>query len=416
MQRGTVQPVLGEIAAACTHGASAPILDHTCMSTRALRRLPRAAFIPLVGLATYATLGALALVPDRGDDFQRLYVSATSWAQGGNPYAIVIADTPNLNHPLLLPFLWLFALGSEHAGFIAWSITSLALLAACIPAISRHAKIVPLDLVAVILASTGTFLALVFGQVSFLLMAIFTAAWCADRRGNTTAAGAMLGGLSVLKPFYGLFALYLVWRGEWRAFAAYVMVFIAGTLAGWGIIGTSGFLEWLARLEEVRWRWHIYNASAWGVGDRLFTVQPFFRATGWTPLVESSLLASLLTVTILAAVVGVSWRAASKANIDRSYALLGLASLLISPLGWLYYLPAFLGPVLVVLGERPSRWLWPVAALGVCPYMLLVGRSYGKLGTLFVGQWAFATVAGLFLLVAAAPRSPEAEPSAVSSR
>ena len=163
-----------------------------------MRRLPRAAFIPLVALATYATLGAVALVPDRGDDFQRLYVSATSWAHGGNPYAIVIADTPNLNHPLLLPFLWLFTLGSEPAGFIAWSIVSLVLFAACVPAISRHARIVPLDLVVLILASTATFVALSFGQVSFLLMAIFTAAWCADRNGRTTSAGAMLGALSVL--------------------------------------------------------------------------------------------------------------------------------------------------------------------------------------------------------------------------
>src|SRR5215210_2025933 len=139
------------------------------MSTRQLRRLPRAAFIPLVGLATYATVGALALVPDRGDDFQRLYQSAAAWAEGGNPYAIVIADTPNLNHPLLLPFLRLFTFGSEHAGFIAWSITSLALLGACIPAISRHARVVHLDLIALILAPTATFLGLVFGQVSFLL-------------------------------------------------------------------------------------------------------------------------------------------------------------------------------------------------------------------------------------------------------
>lgn len=374
-------------------------------SARVMRRLPRAAFIPLVALATYATLGAVALVPDRGDDFQRLYVSATSWAHGGNPYTIVIADTPNLNHPLLLPLLWFFTFGSEQAGFVAWSIASLVLLAACIPAISRHARLVPLDLVALILASTGTFLALVFGQVSFLLMAIFTAAWCADRKGHATKAGAILGGLSVLKPFYGLFALYLLWRREWRAFAAYATVFVAGTFGGWAMVGTPGFVEWLARLEEVRWRWHIYNASAWGVGDRLFAVQPFFRATSWTPLVESPLLAHLLTTAILVAVVALLWRAASKANIDRSYALLGLASLLISPLGWLYYLPAFLGPIIVVLGDRPSRWIWPVAVIGVCPSLLLVSRSYGKLGTLLVGQWAFATVAGLFLLVAASPRS-----------
>jgi hypothetical protein len=74
--------------------------------------------------------------------------------------------------------------------------------------------------------------------------------------------------------------------------------------------------------------------------------------------------------------------------------------MLISPLGWLYYLPAFLGPVIVVLGRRPSLWLWPLGAIAVCPYTLLVSRSYGKLGTFVVGQWAFVTIAGLFLLAA----------------
>jgi Glycosyltransferase family 87 len=374
------------------------------MSNSAKRRLPRAAFVPLVALATYVTVGAIALVPDRGDDFQRLYVSATSWAHGGNPYAIVIADTPNLNHPLLLPLLWLFTVGSEHAGFIVWSVTSLVLFAACVPAISRHARIAPVDLMALILASTGSFLALVYGQVTFVLMAIFTAAWCADRKGASTSAGAMLGLLSVLKPFYGLFGLYLLWRREWRAFTAYAGVFVAGTLAGWAVVGTAGFFEWVARLREVQWRWHIYNASAWGVGDRLFTVQPFFRATGWTPLVESPQLARITTLLILLAVAGVLWWAVSKTDIDRSYALIGLACLLISPLGWLYYLPAFLGPVIVVLGARPSRWLWPIVAIGVWPYLFLVSRTYGKFGTLLVGQWALATVGGLFLLVAFSPR------------
>src|SRR5262245_21626603 len=219
------------------------------MSTnRPMRRLPPVAFILLAGLATYGTLGALALVPDRGDDFQRLYASAKAWAHGGNPYAIMIADTPNLNHPLLLPLFWVFSVGSEHSEFIAWSIASLLLLAACVPIISRCARVVPIDLVALILASTGAFLALVYGQVSFVLMAVFTAAWAADRRGHVSRAGAMLGILSVLKPFYGLFGVYLLWRREWRAVGLYAGTLVTGTLAGWAIVGTANFLEWLARL------------------------------------------------------------------------------------------------------------------------------------------------------------------------
>src|SRR5262245_39319645 len=123
-----------------------------------MRRLPPVVFILLAGFGTFMMLVALAIVPDRGDDFRRLYASARTWAQGVNPYAIMIADTPNLNHPLWLPLFRVFSLGSEHAGFIAWSVMSLAILFACILAISRNARIAPLDLAALVLASTGTFL------------------------------------------------------------------------------------------------------------------------------------------------------------------------------------------------------------------------------------------------------------------
>jgi hypothetical protein len=211
-----------------------------------------------------------------------------------------------------------------------------------------------------------------------------------------------LGLLSVLKPFYGLFGLYLLWRRHFRAFAAYVVTFVTGTAAGWALVGTSAFREWLTRLEDVQWRWHIYNASVWGVGDRLFTVQPFFRATAWTPLADSATAARVVTIALLVMVAVVIIRAASLVDIDRTYALLGLGCLLISPLGWLYYLPAFLGPVIVVLARRPSLWLWPLGAIAVCPYTLLVSRSYGSLGTVVVGQWAFVMIAGLCLLIAAA--------------
>ena len=372
--------------------------------TRSQRRLPPVAFVVLAGLATYVTVGAILLVPDRGDDFRRLYLSAQTWAAGENPYTVMVDKTGNLNHPLLLPYLWLFTFASERAGFLVWSLTSLALVAACVPAISRHARVAPPDVVALILSSTGSYLGFEYGQVTFILMALFTLAWCADRNGQATAAAALLGLLTVLKPFYGLFVFYFVWRRDWRAAATYCAVFVLGTLAGWALVGTSGFVEWVAQLQQVHWRFHLYNASVWGVGDRLFTEQAFFAATHWTPLVKSPMLARVLTLILLALVGAVLVRSATKSDTDRSYALIGLASVLTSPLGWWYYLPPLAGPILVTLGRAPSRWLWVVGAIGVCPYLFVVGRYYGQFGTLVVGQWAIAVVGGLFLLVAASPR------------
>jgi hypothetical protein len=78
------------MAEAQAPAAPRPILMFGSMSSKSvMRRLPPAAFILLAGLGTYTTLGALALVVDRGDDFQRLYLSARTWADGGNPASIL---------------------------------------------------------------------------------------------------------------------------------------------------------------------------------------------------------------------------------------------------------------------------------------------------------------------------------------
>jgi hypothetical protein len=361
------------------------------------RRIPVPALIVLMAFAASGTILALAYVPDRGDDFRRLYFSAVNWAHGGDPYAIVIGDTPNLNHPTLLPFLWLFTWMSPEHAFVVWSIMSLGLLLACVTEIGRIARVHAIELLALVLASGAGFLALGYGQVTFVVMALFTAAWSADRRGQATTAGGLLGILSALKPFFGLFLLYLAWRRQWRAIAAYVGSFVTVMMAGWAIAGTSGFFGWLSRLRDVQWRWHIYNASVWGLADRLFSMHPY--AERWTPLLNMPRLAAAVTVVLLAVVAAILWRASRFADLDSSYALYGVASILLSPLGWLYYVPAFLGPVVLVLKDRPSRWLWALGVLSAWPYLFLVGTLHGKIGTLTIGHWAFENVLGLFVLV-----------------
>src|SRR6478672_11967406 len=113
-----------------------------------VRRIPVPALMVLIALAASGTILALLFVPDRGDDFRRLYFSAANWGHGGDPYAIVIGDTPNLNHPVLLPMLWLFTLISPRQAYVVWTLLSLGLFVSCLPAISRAARMSPVDLLA----------------------------------------------------------------------------------------------------------------------------------------------------------------------------------------------------------------------------------------------------------------------------
>ncbi len=100
----------------------------------------------LIGLAAYGTILALGVCAGARRRFSTAVFFGGQLGSGGDPYAVVIGDTPNLNHPILLPVLWVFTLMSPPHAFIAWSVLSLGLLVACLPAISRIARIGELDL------------------------------------------------------------------------------------------------------------------------------------------------------------------------------------------------------------------------------------------------------------------------------
>ncbi len=368
-------------------------------------RLPPLALCVAIPLALLDVAGALALIPDRGGDFQMIYNSTAAWAAGHAPYAVTGTPTTNLNHPVLWLVVWPFLQFSPINAFIAWTLLSIALLAATAIWMAPVVGISAWETTILTLAATGTAFELGLGQIAFLLMVLLTGAWWCERTGRNAAAGACIGLLCVLKPFFGLFPLMLIWRRAYRNLTTCVLTVVGGYLLGWLLAGNDGYAAWLENLRHVTWTWHIFNGSIWGASSRMFEVQQTAIGTRWTPLLVSPLAAHLFVALGIVATLFVLWRGLRSANIDEQYALVALASLLLSPLGWVYNLPVLVGPVLSVLARRPSRWLWPIGALALWPYPLLVNRQYGKLGTATVGQISTIVVAGLLLAVYASVRA-----------
>src|SRR5436189_228849 len=87
--------------------------------------------------------------------------------------------------------------------------------------------------VLLVLGTAASLLCIGLGQVGYWLMLLATLAWLADRAGHATRAGCWLGLLATLKPFYGLFGLYLLWRKDWRAFGGFAATVVVGTAASW---------------------------------------------------------------------------------------------------------------------------------------------------------------------------------------
>jgi len=372
-------------------------------ATRNDRRLTTAARALLIPLCLFS-LGAGYFVPDRGKDFQTVYLSTAAWAQGALPYATG-QTVVNLNHPLMMLVVWpLVSLPFANA-LQVW--TTLSIVTMCIVSaiIAQRLPMPALDVALLTLSVTGTLVALSLGQFTAVVMALFTAAWLADRRGNEVLAGGCLGLLCLLKPFYGLFLLYLIWRQEWRGLIGAAITGGVGTLVGIAMVGVGEYRAWLANLQNVRWQSNLYNASVWGIGDRLFTDSPEKAGASWTPLIAAPPLSRTFGLVASAVFLLWLWRRRSATDHDQHYALLSLGSLIVSPLGWIYYLAVGAGPLIAVLARRPSRWYWALGALAALPYPLIVDRHYERLGTLLVGQWAFVVLISLAFAVSSSRRS-----------
>jgi hypothetical protein len=206
-------------------------------------------------------------------------------------------------------------------------------------------------------------------QLSFLLMGPVTAAWLAARDGRSAAAGAWLGLAAAAKPFLLLVAAFLVIRRDRRAVSAFAIV--SGIFVALGVIvfGWSAYREWLLQLQHVTWGSHYMNASLGGFLERLL------GHTWYGSFGAHAALKGVLFVVGAAIVAGVTLVETHRlpstvAGTDRAWAALLLASILVSPLGWVYYLWIAVWPVAAVIGEvRPwqgwrTRDVWLAPGLG----------------------------------------------------
>jgi hypothetical protein len=358
--------------------------------------LPRLILLVLTPLALLSALGAF-LIPDAGGDF----LLFLGWTHN--------ETTPDLNHPALHLFWWPFRQLAPSTAVSVWALVSIGCYAWCAFLISRVSRFTAIEILIGTLALTGAAIALGLGQVTALLTLLLTLAWL-DARSGRARAGVWLGVLCALKPFYGLFVVYHLSRKDWRTVAAagasWLVLLVAGLLVG----GPDAYQLWLDRLGSVTWHAHVFNGSVWSIGARLFEPSTVRWAAKWTPVLVSPVLSASVTVAASGAVLVALWRSRGVER-DQAYALVGLASLLLSPLGWIYYLPALMGPLAMCVR---SSW-WPVVALAVVPYPVLVNQEYGALGTVLVGQWAVWVIGGLFVLCLT-QTGPLRRRSAVSSR
>jgi alpha-1,2-mannosyltransferase len=318
-----------------------------------------------VGWLVYHAVLARAMVEQYHlNDFGKFYYAARLFLAGEDMYGPNPATSmyvgPGLEHEFLNvnpPHFHLLMLPlaplAPMTALVIWAVASLAALAFCLRLVVRElgvrltpARVLWSALALLSFAATGA--VVITGQLSLLLMVPVTLAWIAARHDRWPHASVWMGLAMSVKPFLLIFVPYFLLRRQWRAAGYAVLTIAAAFGVGRAVFGVEAHEAWGRALAGTDWPWAAMNGSLLGVLRRTLGPSPYF-----TPVSLDSELIRIMwragALMILIATIWLASRDRSTQAVDRSFALLLLGALLVSPLGWVYYLWLPVGP-LVALG------------------------------------------------------------------
>jgi Glycosyltransferase family 87 len=302
-------------------------------------------------------------------DFRLFYDSALAWRHGLPLYALRSElPFPNLNPPTLavllaplsyLPFAWALAVMTAiGAGSLLASLKALTRVRMIDPSMWPW-------IVGAIVALPACQDVWIRGQVTWLVLYPVTRAWLSP---SQFRGGAWLGLAIAIKPPLALAALLLPRR--LLLVAAAVSLGVSALIVS--ATGVTAWTDWLALSDHVWWLPWVNNMSLFGVASRM--------EVGLGRLSLSELGVGMLAAIAL---VGLFLAGtAARTTGDRRWGLALLWSLLLSPAGWVYYLPLACGPM---LPHWPRSTISRVAMiLMALPLPLLV----------YIAQWPSGRIVG----------------------
>src|SRR5262245_48165906 len=292
-------------------------------------------------------------------DFRVFYESGMAWRAGGDLYATARAF-PNLNPPQFIvafaPLTW-FPPDTAVKVWLAINVAAAIVTAVIIWRELDLPRSNTAFMAAVAITGVRTCIEFGFeeGQPLGIFALLCTIAWSAQRRDNWKLAGLLLGVLVSLKPFMGCFLLVALLRRQWTTIAWSIIAALMSEAAGVAVAGVHSFSRWLEIGRSVSWFKHPLNASIAGLLAR--------AEIGWHLWLPLTLILVVATVAVIRKV----------DNVDTEWLACGVLSILVNPLGWVYYLPLLAGS-LTAVALRTPRVLVPWLAF-VWPVPLLIGQA-----------------------------------------
>lgn len=318
-------------------------------------------------------------------DYGKFYQSARFVLEGKDAYTPIYFSTKselitkhpkisrlpgNLNPPFFSLLLLPLAFFSYKVSFYLWSalsilcgIGSLIILLQKTIISEKNKWVTIIFSLLAFVTYYPTFANAHFGQLTLFLLPLTVGAWLAIREEKPELAAVLLGLAASIKLFFGLFGIYFLLRREWRALVWFSCTIFICFLLPLLIFGPQVYVSYFETLHYLRWTASSWNASILGTLLRLFggNHEPNIALVPIPGLTEKIYL-FLSGLCLLC----VSWFIVKKTSLNKTvkrdfdFCMILIAMLLLSPLGWLYYFPLLIIPIIVLMQLAKEKY-YPVA-------------------------------------------------------
>jgi hypothetical protein len=351
----------------------------------------------------YLEIGRNATSRPESTDFHKFYLSAERYRQGLSMYWMVPprdrqgdpchADTPpevaarvmpppgpmvlggelpclgpNLNPPLFMAAMLPLSLLPYAQAWWTWAaLTTLCAVWGIWLLVGQARKRSPWEQLfwtwvgsTALFAWYPTLASFSLGQLGTVLLPLLALCWVDLRAAKVWRAGFWLGLGIAIKPFMMAMLIFLLLIGRWRAAIGAVTSAFGLTLLGAALFGVQAHQDYLSIAGNVTWTSSNWNGSWFGFFDRLFSGQADSTWPATRPL-SKALGTSFALATVCATVLITrkAWQQADARGVDAAMAMGVTTTLLVAPLGWVYYFPALvvslLGAWRTVGGHPHSR-------------------------------------------------------------
>ena len=338
--------------------------------------------VAIVVVAVAVTIGVVALAVDRNGFFDsKVYYGAMrywfrddgmvyDWLRPGTPYGFTYPPFAGLTMApmayLALPVVIVLA---SAATLLSTALLVWWLVAPVIRRAGRPMSVALTVAICLAVAFEPVRETLSFGQVNTLLLALVAADLLHGVARGSRWAGVGIGLATAVKLTPGIFVLYLLVTGRWRAAATAVGTAAAATLVAGAVAPDESREFWTYALwntDRVGALHYVSNQSLRGLLARLPLDD--YASVLWPVLV-------LLTLGCWA------WRvraAVAAGDEVAGLALTGIVGVLISPVSWVHHwvwvLPALVRCVDVALFAAPGSRDRRLGYLGAAAYALMTSR------------------------------------------